>query len=515
MRSKTKTLLNWCTDVMVSFYSVITLKIKTIPIKISSTACLILISQLLLAQDKTDFSFRDDNTFKIVQFTDIHWKTRESGNKATKTMMNNVLNKENPDLVVFTGDIVISENTPTSIIKKSWREITKLIANRKIRWVATLGNHDSEGEFPRDSLVSFITSLPFCANWSSAEEVTGVSDFYLGIKDKTKIAALLYFLDSGEYAGTFEPGKYAWISPKQIQWYKNVSNQMRQENNGQTLPSLAFFHIPLPEYNNVVLSEPAVGNKGESISSPVINTGLFSAFIQQKDVMGTFVGHDHNNDFIGEHHDIALAYGRRSGNNSYGKLPIGARVIQLYANSFRFNTWISTTTEKSNFFKYPSWEPDSISKKDFEAPCLPAKRLWNGVYFRYKEGKVDQTTQIHKLKTIKNGTLPNFSLSPAKAKDHFAFEFESYIQIPEDGLYNFFVKSDDGCVLFINEKKVVDNDGGHSPRMRNGQIGLMRGLHRIKVLYFEDYMGEFLEIGISSTKIKKGPINSNMLFTDK
>jgi hypothetical protein len=67
------------------------------------------------------------------------------------------------------------------------------------------------------------------------------------------------------------------------------------------------------------------------------------------DVMGTFAGHDHLNDYIGELHGIRLGYGRATGYNTYGKegFPRGARVIQLFEGERRFDTWIRLDEEPS------------------------------------------------------------------------------------------------------------------------------------------------------------------------
>ncbi|GHT75371.1 hypothetical protein FACS189456_7200 [Bacteroidia bacterium] len=59
------------------------------------------------------------------------------------------------------------------------------------------------------------------------------------------------------------------------------------------------------------------------------------------DVMGIFVGHNHQNDAIGLYREVALAYGRTGGADAYGDFERGARIIELYENQPRiFHTWI-------------------------------------------------------------------------------------------------------------------------------------------------------------------------------
>lgn len=57
-------------------------------------------------------------------------------------------------------------------------------------------------------------------------------------------------------------------------------------------------------------------------------------------VLGTFAGHDHDNDYCGRLHGISLCYGRVGGYHCYGKLQRGARIIRLFEGERRFETWV-------------------------------------------------------------------------------------------------------------------------------------------------------------------------------
>ena len=64
--------------------------------------------------------------------------------------------------------------------------------------------------------------------------------------------------------------------------------------------------------------------------------------MKRGDVVGTFVGHDHINDYWGELFGIRLCYGRASGYNTYGKEGFnhGARVIRLTKGERQFESWL-------------------------------------------------------------------------------------------------------------------------------------------------------------------------------
>lgn len=73
--------------------------------------------------------------------------------------------------------------------------------------------------------------------------------------------------------------------------------------------------------------------------------------------------------------------------------------------------------------------------------------------------------------------MKNISIQEAPAKDHFAYEFRTLINIPEKGVYRFYTYSDDGSKLFIDGKAIVDNDGSHNARIAKGKVALDAGFH--------------------------------------
>ena len=48
---------------------------------------------------------------------------------------------------------------------------------------------------------------------------------------------------------------------------------------------------------------------------------------------------------------------------------------------------------------------------------------------------------------------------------------------------------------------IVDNDGGHSGRRAEGKVALEAVYHELHLLYFEDYMGQELEVGYSGRNV--------------
>ncbi|MDQ6422308.1 metallophosphoesterase family protein [Paenibacillus sp. LHD-117] len=290
-----------------------------------------------------DLKFRQDGTFTIVQFTDMHIgddkeEDRERDGR-TAALVKRIIASEKPDLVVLTGDMIWSHGVPDP--KASFRRAIAPVVASQVPWAAVFGNHDAEAGVSREELLAIQQENESCLSVAGPADLSGIGNYVLTVKsgDEAKNAAALYFFDSGINAPE-SIGGYDWIKPDQVYWYTRQSVRLA-ELAGHSLPSLAFFHIPVPEYEEAWRGERVEGVKEENVESPKINSGLFAAMVQMGDVMGAFVGHDHDNDYCGTLHGIRLCYGRVSGYNCYGKLRRGARVIRLTEGKKEFETWIA------------------------------------------------------------------------------------------------------------------------------------------------------------------------------
>jgi len=67
----------------------------------------------------------------------------------------------------------------------------------------------------------------------------------------------------------------------------------------------------------------------------------------------------------------------------------------------------------------------------------------------------------------------------------FAIDYTGRFWVDQEGDYGFSLNSDDGANLYIDQELVVDNDGQHPPRERVGAAHLSRGVHEIRVSYFQ------------------------------
>jgi len=287
--------------------------------------------------------FRADGTFTIAQFTDVHWSNGGLEDARSLDLMERILDAEAPDLVVLTGDIL--EGSLASDPSQAYRSVFGPMERRGVPWAAVFGNHDDEGASSRAELLALQQSHRLCLTEAGPPGVTGVSNYVLRVlSPKTdRIQAALYFLDSNAY-NSLGVGDYAWIAHDQIAWYLKAAQGFRREwgEQPQRIPALAFFHIPIPEYQEAWERSVCKGSRNEPVCGPLLNSGLFAALLEAGDVMGTFVGHDHVNDFEGELFGVRLCYGRATGYAPYGQEGFrrGARLVRLLEGVRRFETWL-------------------------------------------------------------------------------------------------------------------------------------------------------------------------------
>lgn len=79
----------------------------------------------------------------------------------------------------------------------------------------------------------------------------------------------------------------------------------------------------------------------------------------------------------------------------------------------------------------------------------------------------------------------------------FGLKYQGFIDIPEDGIYSFYLNCDDGGILRIADREVIDNDGPHGPFEKAGQVALKKGLQPFVLNFMEGGGGYTLKLQYS------------------
>ena len=89
-------------------------------------------------------------------------------------------------------------------------------------------------------------------------------------------------------------------------------------------------------------------------------------------------------------------------------------------------------------------------------------------------------------------SVPSEAIKPRE--EFFGLILTGFVDVPQTGLYRFFVDSDDGSELSLHGKTLVNNDGLHSASERSGAIALAKGLHPIEIRMFEGSGQDLLRV---------------------
>ncbi|MCC8023426.1 MAG: metallophosphoesterase family protein [Clostridiales bacterium] len=309
-----------------------------------------------------------DGKFRIMQISDVQELAEFSPD--TVRLLEGALEREQPDLVVLTGD-QIKGYSPNFLGKQKAQYIRQAIdtllapvVKRNIPFAVTFGNHDRQAGLSNAEQLEFYKK--HAQYVPAAEHVfdpgTCCIPVYDGKGEKPVFAA--YLIDS---QGDAKGGGYEPVKPEQIAWYRETRNRLEAEH-GACLPAMVFQHIPLPEYYNALEQAKRgakgairmyrthkgeyyrLGNPGEDehlrepVCSPDINTGEFEALQEKGDVFGVFCGHDHKNCFVRPYRGIDLGYTPSAGFHEYGPgADRGVRMIELReADPRQYRTYMVT-----------------------------------------------------------------------------------------------------------------------------------------------------------------------------
>ncbi|KAF2820150.1 Metallo-dependent phosphatase [Ophiobolus disseminans] len=318
--------------------------------------------------------FNSDGDLSITVFSDLHFgePSGEQNDWKSIGVMNSVLDHEEPDLVVLNGDLLSCEFVAPGKYKGLIDQVASPLVSRSLPFAATFGNHDySETCSTLDitahmwwdikgtdgSKLSFTTQ-----SVEGPVEEVGVSNYYIPVyssSNKDNLAMLLWFFDS-KGGHVFQPGKHLdapiddLVHDKVISWFQKTSDQFNQQN-GRTIPSLAFVHIPVQatrafqksgqhsQSNTPGLNEDAIGHQGNCPGFDCYthsDYAFMKALVETDGLMAVFSGHDHGVDWCmkwanelptspSKGNGVNFCFNRHSGFGGYSNWKRGARQIMV------------------------------------------------------------------------------------------------------------------------------------------------------------------------------------------
>ncbi len=146
-----------------------------------------------------------------------------------------------------------------------------------------------------------------------------------------------------------------------------------------------------------------------------------------------------------------------------------------------------------------------------ENPGAPAYNM----KFAYYEGSWDRLPDFSKMTPLATGLAGDFDLGVARRNNDMALKFEGFLKIEREGQYKFYVTSDDGSKLWIDDKLVVVNDGIHPPTTVTGAVYLSKGMHKLTAGIFNGGGGVELSIDMQGKGLTRQNISPFVFMSEK
>lgn len=259
--------------------------------------------------------------FKILQLTDLQLDVPFKNKDYLKNSIDEMIKENNPDLIVLTGD-----NVAGVFMHFHIKTVVNIIDSYNIPWAVVFGNHDREFGNNLYYQAKQFNDAKNCLFEVGPSNLEGLGNYVINIEEDGTPVYSLFMIDSNSEIVKKENGEtikyFDYIYPNQIEWYKDNVDGITKAV-GHEVPSMSFFHIPVPEYKTALdLAEAGSadahfisGEKREDPCIPKDNSGFFEVF---KSNGGThmFAGHDHGNNAIVEYQGVVMSYGTKTGDYS-------------------------------------------------------------------------------------------------------------------------------------------------------------------------------------------------------
>jgi alpha-L-fucosidase len=135
-----------------------------------------------------------------------------------------------------------------------------------------------------------------------------------------------------------------------------------------------------------------------------------------------------------------------------------------------------------------------------------------GLLFNLYRGDWDKVPDFNGLTPNLSGIASDFALANNATEDKFSIDYQGFLKIPSDGIYTLSLSSDDGSLLFIGEKLAIDNNGLHGSAVKSADLALGKGLHSIRISFFEKSGGNSLELLWNTAGDKPEPVPASAFF---
>ncbi|RYG45957.1 hypothetical protein EON79_11350 [bacterium] len=283
-----------------------------------------------LANDRFELICEGPAPTRILQLTDTHFGRTDDEHVASdarsRKLIRALVDEQKPALVFHTGDFINNDKEHPDF------SAIGFMNDLGTPWSLVFGNHDhSKGHPGSISLDDYYARLENHATGFIGTESGREYGYRIDVRSgKDAPSFSLFAFNCGSPETTMK------VTEGQIAWFR--AQLEADAKAGRTQPILVMQHIPMVEYKELFDAKGAKGRQGEKVCFESDSGSVFEAYRQSGRVRAVFCGHDHVNDYLGDHKGILLAYGRVSGWSGYGDWQRGGRAIDLNLKDRTFKT---------------------------------------------------------------------------------------------------------------------------------------------------------------------------------
>ena len=143
--------------------------------------------------------------------------------------------------------------------------------------------------------------------------------------------------------------------------------------------------------------------------------------------------------------------------------------------------------------------------------AVAVEQLKPGIRCAYFEGIWGELPDFASLRLADKGIVKNIDLSMKKRDSDFGMVFTGYLKVPDTGVYQFILSSNDGSKIILSGK-TLSNDGLHGMEAKVLDISLMNGLHPIEIQYFQAGGGSSIKLEWKTKGKELAEIADSILF---
>ena len=290
--------------------------------------------------------FNADGKFRILIFSDLYtW--------GDNTFVEQAVNDAQPDLVVLNGDnlalgfmIGIADDSLSFVGR-----LMNIFESADVPVAIVFGDRDGQSSEIKERQMQIFNRYSVSVSCDEGSGISGCGTYNVpiyGSGETDKVKFNLWMFDTHKDSANDDCG---YVHEDQLDWYTAKSNELKEANGGQSVPSIAFQHIIVNDIYDALREVPAgtadaVSHNGSYYVLPdtaAPDSALheapspsgsaeeteFSVLKQQGDVLAIVSGHNRSNSFVVPYQGIDLINTPEAYTLGCDDSVRGARIIDL------------------------------------------------------------------------------------------------------------------------------------------------------------------------------------------